>query len=219
MTIGDDGIATRDNTGESWKRKESGEMQKTAPSLSESRIVKDSSLSADEITADRIAWTDDRHEQEGLIIMALRAARDSERARIRAAILSRAREVRKGASFLNQSFRLADILSFIDADPITQVGASASAPAQNVESQVSVSALPSGSGSESSGSEIQKKLIEALQRIERWFGEFPDTGRFWDEPKNTEPMSYSACFGTNGERDYMRQIAREALSLLNGEVK
>lgn len=65
--------------------------------------------------------------------------------------------------------------------------------------------------------EDNKRLRAALERIERWEGEFPDTGRFWDEPKNTEPMSYSACFGSNGERDYMRQVAREALTP-NAEV-
>lgn len=57
----------------------------------------------------------------------------------------------------------------------------------------------------------RERLRAALQRIERWFGEFPETGRFWDEPKNTQPMSYSACYGSNGERDYMREVARTAL--------
>lgn len=52
----------------------------------------------------------------------------------------------------------------------------------------------------------------ALEKIERWFGEFPETNRFWDEPKNKEPMSYAACFGSNGERDYMREVARNALA-------
>lgn len=49
----------------------------------------------------------------------------------------------------------------------------------------------------------------ALERIERWFGEFPDTGRAWDDGS---PMSYGACFGSNGERDFMRSIARAALA-------
>jgi hypothetical protein len=48
----------------------------------------------------------------------------------------------------------------------------------------------------------------ALQRIERWEGEFPATGRVWDDGT---PMSYFACFGSNGERDFMREIAREML--------
>jgi|ERR1017187_1890351 hypothetical protein len=49
----------------------------------------------------------------------------------------------------------------------------------------------------------------ALERISKWFGEFPATGRAWDDGK---PMSYSAAFGSNGERDFMRQIATDALS-------
>lgn len=51
----------------------------------------------------------------------------------------------------------------------------------------------------------------ALERIERWFGEFPETGRFWDDAC-TQPMSYGSAFGSNGERDYMRGIARAALA-------
>ena len=50
---------------------------------------------------------------------------------------------------------------------------------------------------------------EALLTIVEW--KFPPTGRFWDEPKNTDPMSYGACFGSNGERDYMREVARAAI--------
>jgi Lar family restriction alleviation protein len=53
------------------------------------------------------------------------------------------------------------------------------------------------------------RLREALEKIERWFGEFPDTGQQW--PDGT-PVSYGAAFGSNGERDYMRGIARAALS-------
>ena len=55
------------------------------------------------------------------------------------------------------------------------------------------------------------RLRTALERIERWYGEFPATGRFWDDPVNASPMSYSACYGSNGERDFMRSVAREAL--------
>lgn len=54
----------------------------------------------------------------------------------------------------------------------------------------------------------EKTLRAALERIAKWFGEFPDTGRTWDDGS---PMSYAACYGSNGERDYMRQIARVAL--------
>ena len=56
-----------------------------------------------------------------------------------------------------------------------------------------------------------ERLRGALDRIARWHGEFPDTGRYWDEPEKTRPMSYSACYGSNGERDYMRQVALDAL--------
>jgi len=49
----------------------------------------------------------------------------------------------------------------------------------------------------------------ALERIERWFGEFPKTGRVC--LKSGDPVSYGAAFGSNGERDYMRGVAREAL--------
>lgn len=57
-----------------------------------------------------------------------------------------------------------------------------------------------------------ERLRTALQRIEQW-SDFPATGRFWDEPANTQPISYGAAYGSNGERDYMRQVAREALIL------
>lgn len=56
-----------------------------------------------------------------------------------------------------------------------------------------------------------ERLRTALERIARWHGEFPESGHYWDEPENTKPMSYASCYGSNGERDYMRQIARDAL--------
>jgi hypothetical protein len=61
-----------------------------------------------------------------------------------------------------------------------------------------------------------KALRSALERIVKWKGEFPETGRFWDEPKNTNPMSYAACYGSDGERDYMRKVARDALDFVAG---
>lgn len=54
----------------------------------------------------------------------------------------------------------------------------------------------------------EQRLEEALKRIVKW--EFPPTGRYWDEEK-TMPMSYQAAFGSNGERDFMRKIASDAL--------
>jgi hypothetical protein len=58
---------------------------------------------------------------------------------------------------------------------------------------------------------VERELIlrGALERIERWFGEFPQTGQTWNDGSE---MSYAACFGSNGERDFMRDIARAALS-------
>lgn len=58
------------------------------------------------------------------------------------------------------------------------------------------------------------RLAKALERIERWFGEFPATGKFWhnaDGSISDRPMPYGACWGSNGERDFMRSIARAAL--------
>jgi hypothetical protein len=60
----------------------------------------------------------------------------------------------------------------------------------------------------------QRALREALEKIERWFGEFPETGKFWpnvDGITSDRPMSYGSAFGSNGERDYMRAVARAAL--------
>lgn len=57
------------------------------------------------------------------------------------------------------------------------------------------------------------KILEiALQVVAKW--SFPETGKFWDDDK-TQPMSFGACYGSNGERDYMRSIANEALSTNN----
>jgi len=52
-------------------------------------------------------------------------------------------------------------------------------------------------------------LVEALEQVERWNG-FPGTGKKW--PESDEYMSYSACYGSNGERDFMRQLAAKALT-------
>jgi hypothetical protein len=59
-----------------------------------------------------------------------------------------------------------------------------------------------------------ERLTEALRSIEAW--KFPPTGKFWPntDGSNTDSertMSYGACYGSNGERDYMRSIARAAL--------
>jgi hypothetical protein len=57
-------------------------------------------------------------------------------------------------------------------------------------------------------SDSEEIMRVALQRIAKWFGEFPHTGRFHEDGSE---MSYGYCNGSNGERDYMRQIALEAL--------
>ncbi len=54
-----------------------------------------------------------------------------------------------------------------------------------------------------------ERLRAALERIERWHGEFPPTGKTWPESGN--PVSYGSQYGSNGERDYMRAVARAAL--------
>ena len=54
-------------------------------------------------------------------------------------------------------------------------------------------------------------MRHALQRISRW--EFPDTGRKHDDGT---PISYGVAFGSNGERDFMRKVANDALK---GESK
>jgi len=54
-----------------------------------------------------------------------------------------------------------------------------------------------------------KILEKALSKIAKW--SLPDTGKFVDEEK-TRPASYDFLHGSNGERDYMRNIARMALN-------
>jgi len=53
------------------------------------------------------------------------------------------------------------------------------------------------------------RLRRALVRIRNWHGEFPPTDLEW--PDGTQ-MSYSAVYGSNGERDYMRRLARMTLA-------
>lgn len=56
-------------------------------------------------------------------------------------------------------------------------------------------------------------LLAALAKIERW--ELPRTGRRWNENEPLTPeneMSYGALYGSNGERDFIRGIARTTLT-------
>ena len=53
-------------------------------------------------------------------------------------------------------------------------------------------------------------LEKALRTIYEW-NDFPETGQFWDSPENSRPVSYGAAYGSNGQRDYMRNVAFSAL--------
>lgn len=55
-----------------------------------------------------------------------------------------------------------------------------------------------------------EKVKVILKRIHRWHGEFPEAPDF-----NGRPQSFGAAYGSNGERDYMRNLAGHALSLLS----
>jgi len=58
---------------------------------------------------------------------------------------------------------------------------------------------------------VQGDVREALEKIDNW--EMPETGQFWDK-ECTQPMSYAACYGSNGERDHIISVARAALATL-----
>jgi hypothetical protein len=60
------------------------------------------------------------------------------------------------------------------------------------------------------------KMEEALRQIEKW--QLPETGRFWDK-EETQPMSFEACAGSNGAREYIRNVARQALEWEKEEGK
>lgn len=72
---------------------------------------------------------------------------------------------------------------------------------------------------ESDNSRLRGKVEEAvkvLSRIERWFGEFPQVTE--TAPDGTiKPSTYGWLYGSNGERDYMRGLARAFLGSLNPE--
>lgn len=53
-----------------------------------------------------------------------------------------------------------------------------------------------------------ERMRKALKKIAKWEGEFPRTGCYWN---SGEEMGFSAAFRSNGERDYMREVARKAL--------
>ena len=52
-------------------------------------------------------------------------------------------------------------------------------------------------------------MEEALERIVKWHGEFPEVTTEFNG--KVEKCSYGIAYGSNGERDFMREIARKAL--------
>ena len=54
-----------------------------------------------------------------------------------------------------------------------------------------------------------RRMRLALERIAKWFGEFPAVE---DSHNPGGVISYGYAYGTNGERDFMRKIAKEALT-------
>ena len=64
--------------------------------------------------------------------------------------------------------------------------------------------------------EDNKEFLEALEKIMKW--ELPETNEFWDEDKK-RPMSYESCYGSNGARDYIKNIAYSAISNKQKQTK
>lgn len=64
---------------------------------------------------------------------------------------------------------------------------------------------------------MEPTTSESLMKITQW-DDFPKTNQFWVEEKTRE-ISFGACWGSNGERDYMRQIALDALNYNNEIVE
>lgn len=54
--------------------------------------------------------------------------------------------------------------------------------------------------------------VKALKRIAAW--EMPGSGQAWP---NGQDMSYEAAYGSNGCRDFVKQLAAEALAALEVE--
>lgn len=59
------------------------------------------------------------------------------------------------------------------------------------------------------------RATAVLRRIEKWHGEFPETRR---TDTTGTPVPYGVLYGSNGERDYMRIVARNALSSLSSGI-
>lgn len=63
-----------------------------------------------------------------------------------------------------------------------------------------------------SASQRIEQLEKALKAIADW--ELPATGRYWDKEK-TDPMSYEACHGSTGVKEYFMKLASEVLNNKN----
>ena len=59
-----------------------------------------------------------------------------------------------------------------------------------------------------------ERYRNALERISKWFGEFPPA-----TSHDGTPCSYGSAFGSNGERDFMRKIAKVALDAAMEKAK
>ena len=58
--------------------------------------------------------------------------------------------------------------------------------------------------------QISKQIMAAtLTKIINW--ELPETGKFWDNDK-TQPLSYTAEYGTEGVKEYIISLAQKSLA-------
>ena len=60
-----------------------------------------------------------------------------------------------------------------------------------------------------------RRMEAALTKIEKWHGEVP---LVWDRITQ-QRVPYSLLYGSNGERDYMRDVASAALAPTQSEAK
>ena len=58
---------------------------------------------------------------------------------------------------------------------------------------------------------VLDEVNRLMQQIIAW--KLPETGKYYDAEQQ-HPMSYEMCYGSNGAREYVRNLAQDALSLL-----
>lgn len=58
---------------------------------------------------------------------------------------------------------------------------------------------------------VLDEVNRLMQQIIAW--KLPETGKYYDAEQQ-HPMSYEMCYGSNGAREYIRNLAQDALSLL-----